>query len=145
LTSDGKYRRPTDLDRARATAEYRRWLDGATTSELTTDKVSLDEVGLWFEIEPSGRLEWTSRVGQESAGQRWALDQDDRAHTITIHAEDLGSAERVLAEWRQRHPTLHILPKSRIVEPVSEYRVHEEVVKRGLRLQVAYELREQET
>lgn len=145
LTSEGSFRTPTELDLAGAKAEYHRWLDGAAASELTADKLSFDEVGLWIEIEPDGRCEWRNRAGQERVGRRWVLDQDDRARTITVHAEDLGSAERVLKEWRERHPTIHILPESRIVEPVPEYRVHDgSVVRGGVRLKVAYGLGDQE-
>jgi hypothetical protein len=140
MAGDGSFRAPTDLDRARASAEYRRWLDGAGVSELTADKLSLDEIGFWVEVPPGGRSEWSRRAGQES-DHRWLLDQDDRTHTIIVHAEDLRSAECVLKAWLERHPAIRVLSDSRSVERVAEYRSRDgSMVKPGIRLRVAYEV-----
>jgi hypothetical protein len=140
LAGDGSFRAPTDLDRARARAEYRRWLDGVGVFELTADKLSLDEIGFWVEVRPEGRSEWSSRAGHES-DHRWLLDQDDRARTIIVHAEDLASAEWVLKAWLERNPTIRVLTDSRSVERVAEYRSRaRSMVKPGIRLMVAYEV-----
>ncbi len=141
LGADGGLRTPTDLDRARARKEYAGWLDEAVPSQLAAGEVSLDEVGLWVEIQQSGRTEWSRRAGEDSLGDRWILDQNDATRTITVHAEDVASAERVLDSWLRLNAHMSINPETRTVEHVSEYQRRDgTVVKPGIRLTIVYDL-----
>ena len=136
-TADGTSRSPTDLDRARATAEYRRWLDGVDPSELTPNKLVLDEVGIWIEITPVGWTELRARAADRD-DRKWMLDQDEAAKTITIHAADVELAESVLLEWMERHPNLR-LSSNRTIEYVSEFRLGDgSFIKSGVRLYLEY-------
>jgi hypothetical protein len=53
---------------------------------VPVDAVSLDEVGLWFELTAAGRERICASPGQEEPD--WSLEVDDKANTITIYGKD---------------------------------------------------------
>jgi hypothetical protein len=132
----GTFRDSTDEDRVRARRAYREWLPSAMGEDL-----SLDEVGLWYEVEFQGRREWEqwSREQGDAFHRRWVLDDLADSQTISIQAESLKLAEEVLLAWLSSNPTIELIGESKTVEPLSGFEMRDRtVVSRGVRLVCRY-------
>lgn len=135
----GTWEEPTDLQRVQARRQYQDWLPGADFGEM-----SVDEVGLWFEIEPRGRTEWSKWAEASEGFRTWVLDQDPEMATITVHAENLERADQALAEWLAHHPEMEVVPESRMVQPSPGFQLrNERFVQGGVHLCVAYRVTHQ--
>jgi len=95
---------------------------------------------VWGEWEPPPLPDDDDGPSIVPPGQ-WTCDDDYRACTITVHAEDLPTARAVLEYWRNRRPEIALIPGKVHVGPVSEFRRHNgTVVSGGVRLQTSYRL-----
>jgi hypothetical protein len=139
MTERGIFRDPTDEDRANARERYRAWLPGAAAEDL-----SLDEVGLWYEIEHKGRSEWKrwSKEEEDQSRRRWVLDDVAHAHTILIQAEGVKAAEEALSGWLSSNPSIELVEDSKTIEPLHEFEMRDRtVVSNGVRLVCRYRRR----
>lgn len=140
VTGDGRHRAATSSDRADAAAAYQAWLGGLPRSSMTAEGLSTDEVGLWFEITPSGFEASKKRAGEDQGDPPWALDDDAQEHVINIYAEDLEIANRALLDWLEEHHGMAVVAGTRCVEPVAEYHLRNgSRIRDGIRLRVAYD------
>lgn len=120
MHSDRTWMPPSDDERRSVRRQYERWLPEAPFEDM-----SVDEIGLWFEIQPLGRSEWQSWAAIEMRGPRWALDLDAEAAAITVQAEDLETAEKSLSEWLRQAPTIELVPDSRVIEAGRGFRLRD--------------------
>jgi hypothetical protein len=135
----GAFRDPTEEDRAKAREAYRAWLPSAIGENL-----SLDEVGLWYEIEFKGRREWErwSKDGGDECHRRWVLDDLVHFQTISIQAESVKVAEEALLGWLSSNPTIELIGESKTVEILPEFEMRDRtVVSDGVRLVCRYRRR----
>lgn len=136
MTEAGGFRAVTDDDRAHAQAAYQRWLPQAVTSE-----VSLDDVGMWFELESMGRREWTNWSKEQGGGPqpRWVLDDLSDSCTISIRADSAAAAENALRMWLSLNPGEELIEHSKAVEPLREFELRDKsVITNGVRLVCRY-------
>lgn len=142
VTADGAYAAVTDADRARAEREYREWLEAPMT-DLSVDALSIDEVGLWLEMQEEGRVNWESRSEARDSRSHWTLDQDEATQTIVVYAGDAGAAELALENWLRTNPGIELLIETRDLRSVSEFRLRDGTVfAGGVRLQSRYRERQ---
>src|SRR5215217_1445613 len=96
MANDGSFHIPTTEERNQNLPAYRAWLPNAAFEEL-----SVDEVGLWYELTAEGRAEWKQCIDAEEQAQfgRWTLDDLSDTNTIIIQAETLEVAEVILQWW----------------------------------------------
>lgn len=130
------FHHPSDEDRANARNAYRAWLPTAAGEDL-----SLDEVGLWYEVESKGRNEWSRWSNEEEEGERkrWVLDDLTQSRTISIHAESANDAEEVLADWLSSNLDIEIIEETKRAEPVSQFETKDgTVISNGVRLTCKY-------
>ena len=120
MHSDQTWATPSDEERRSVRRQYEEWLPEAPFEDM-----SVDEVGLWFEIQPLGRSEWQHWAGMEKRGPQWVLDLDAEAAAITVQAEDLQTAEKALNEWVQQAPAIELVPDSRVIEPCRGFRLRD--------------------
>lgn len=117
---DRTWTSPSDQERRSVRRQYERWLPEAPFEDM-----SVDEVGMWFEIQPIGRGEWQKWAGTEQRGPRWVLDLDAEAAAITVRGEDLETAEKALREWLDQAPTIELVADSRVIEPCRGFRLRD--------------------
>ena len=130
----GTWQEPTDLDRERARRQYQAWLPRAAYDEM-----SVDEVGLWFEIQPRGHTEWTRWSEAADQVRNWVLDQDSETATITVHAASAERAEQVLDEWLRHHPGIELVADTHVVQPSPGFRLRDGTfVEGGISLRAMY-------
>lgn len=135
-TDRGVFHHPSDADRAKAQDAYRAWLPTAAGEDF-----SLDEVGLWYEIESKGRNEWSRWSNEEEEGERkrWVLDDLTQSRTISIHAESANDAEEILADWLSSNPDIEIIEETKRAEPVSQFETKDgTVISKGVKLTCEY-------
>ena len=92
---------PTPAALARTLAAYESWLPTACPADL-----AVDEIGLWFELTPAGRVTW-DRDATEDAGQ-WSLDEDAEQGTLCIHAQTEHLARERLEWWLAQNPRTNV-------------------------------------
>jgi hypothetical protein len=130
----GTWKEPDGLDRERARRQYQDWLPRAAYEEM-----SVDEVELWFELQPVGRSEWTKWSEAADESGKWVLDQDPETSTITVRAAHTERAEQALIEWLGRHLDIELVEDTRVVQPSAEFRLRDgTLVEGGIRLGVTY-------
>lgn len=129
----GTWAEPTVRNREEALRRYRVWLPHAAYDEM-----SVDEVGVWLELQPKGRSEWAKWSEAADASHKWTLDQSAETSTITVHASTAEDAEQALAEWLEQHPDIEIVSDTG-VEPSAGFRLRDGAfVAGGICLRVAY-------
>lgn len=139
MTERGTFRDPTEEDRANARREYRAWLPGAGGENL-----SLDEIGLWYEVEHKGRREWESwsKEGEGERRRNWVLDDVAHSRTISIQAESVKAAEEALRGWLSSNPSIELVEESKAIEALHEFEMRDRtVVSNGVRLVCRYRQR----
>jgi hypothetical protein len=124
MKEDGATEEPTAAWGAEALAEYRAWLSPMGSS-VPVDAVSLDEVGLWFELTGAGRERIFASPGQGQSD--WSLEVDEKADTITICGKDEAVIDRCLKEWLERSPGFEPATRSE-PEPVQRFTLRTGVV-----------------
>lgn len=134
MLPSGTWKEPTGMDREGARRQYQDWLPRAAYEEM-----SVDEVGLWFELQPLGRGEWTKWSAAADESRKWVLDQDPKTSTITVHAASAEQAEHALEEWLGHHPDIELIAGTRDVEPSTGFRLRDGTfVEGGVSLRVTY-------
>ena len=117
-----------------------------TLPHATYEDMALDEVGVWFQIQPAGRAEWERLATVNDASEKWMLDQDSSTATIIVCANNVHQADKVIADWLSHHLDIEIIPESRIVQPSAGFRLHDNTyIEGGIRLRVAYRMTLQTT
>lgn len=130
----GTWAEPTELDRERARRQYERWLPDASYDEM-----SVDEVGLWLELQPRGRDEWKRWSEAVEHSRKWVLDLDPKTSTITVTAETAEQGEQALAEWLEHRPDIELVADTRVVQPSGGFRLRDGTfVGGGINLRVTY-------
>ncbi len=133
MLPDGTWAEPTVRDREEALCRYRDWLPHAAYDEM-----SVDEVGLWLELQPRGHSEWTKWFETADDSHKWTLDQSSETSTITVHATTAEDAEQALAGWLELHSEIEIVSDT-CVEPSAGFRLRNGAfIAGGIRLCVAY-------
>lgn len=125
MAEDGSFHKPTDNDRRRDQEQYEAWLPEAAFEDL-----SLDEVGLWFEITADGRAEW-ERWGKgkdQNYSDRWIIEDKADLEILTIHATSVERAEEALRCWLSLNRDVILVEDSRCVEPVSTFQLRNDMV-----------------
>jgi len=117
MEPDGAFRTPIAADYERAKRQYVQMLPQATASE-----VSVDEVGLWYEITESGRKAW-SRWSESNGDDRdhWMLDDRADQGILEIRAERKDVAEAVLDRWLAEHDEVQEVPGTRECVKIPEF------------------------
>lgn len=135
MSDDGSFHEPTNDDRSRSEAAYSLWLPRARFEEL-----SVDEVGLWYELTAAGRDEWRRFADHEAEPSRqWMLDDDGDTQTITIQSDTQERAETALRLWLSYNPRMKVIPGSKVVEPMSAFVLHNDtVIRDGVKLVCRY-------
>jgi uncharacterized protein with LGFP repeats len=86
-------------DYERAKREYGLWLPQATASE-----VSVDEIGLWYQVTERGREAWSQWPGSTGDDRdHWVLDDRADQGILEVRAERKDVAEAVLDRWFAEH------------------------------------------
>jgi hypothetical protein len=122
MQEDGATEAPTAAWCAEALAEYRAWLSPMGSS-VPVEAVSLDEVGLWYELTGAGRERIGASPGQGQSD--WSLEVE--ADTITIYGKDEAVIDRCLKEWLERTPDFETATRSE-PEPVERFTLRSGVV-----------------
>jgi hypothetical protein len=138
MSEDQNYREPTEQDREKARLAYTAWLPFAITDDL-----SVDEVGLWYEIQVRGRDRWKERSGHGPGveGPRWTLDDSADLQTIAIQAESQAVAEEALRAWLSLHPRIKVIEPTKSIEALPLFVMRDgTVVLSGVRLVCEYQL-----
>lgn len=138
MAEDGRFHKPTEAEFADDLAAYQRWLPGAQFEEL-----SLDEVGLWYELTEMGRERWRleCRRTEGPIEGRWTVDDEVEARTIVVQAKTAAVAEGVLQDWLSSHPK--VLPVAKHIEFVPAFALRDgTVVSDGVKLVCEYDTRE---
>lgn len=136
MTGDGTYREPSSEERLLARTAY------GNGAGLSATDPSVDEVGMWYELTPSGRHEWERWEDNMLGAHRnpWTLDDSSENQTIVVCAKTRTAAESALSEWLSSNPGLRVLSDTLSIEPVSEFILKNgEVVRQGVRLACRYE------
>jgi hypothetical protein len=134
MRAEGNFTNVDEMRREQVRKRYEAWL-------LTAgfDEMSVDEVGLWFEILPQGRTEWRKWSGEANAAQNWMLEQDAEKSTIVVYAKNAETAEKTLNDWLAQNPDMRIDPRSRDVVSVDHFQLRDgTLVEGGVRVLVAY-------
>lgn len=140
MSPTGTFRRTTEEDICTSRKRYREWLPNAARGEL-----SVDEIGLWYEISDAGRSEWT-RWSQEAGNKdeaRWTLDDDSVSRIITIRSANISEAEDALSTWVAQSPKIELMQETKETSPLSRFKLRDGTeVTDGVILTCAYRLRE---
>lgn len=130
----GTWAKPDSIDRETARRRYQNWLPNATYEEMSVDKV-----GLWFELQSLGRNEWTKWSEIVDASQKWMLDQNSETSTIMIHATNADHAKQVLTQWLEQHPDIELVCGTQIVESSAGFCLRNGTfVENGISMRVIY-------
>jgi hypothetical protein len=138
MTEDGSFHQVTEPERTSLSLAYQAWLSSVQYQDL-----SVDEIGLWYEITIKGRAEWNKWVEnqKDKESHKWMLDDMVGEHRIVIHAESNKTAETVLRWWSNSHPEIELLDNSKQVEKVSSFKLRDDsVITNGIRLICHYHL-----
>lgn len=136
MDENGSFHKPTEDERRSDLLAYQRWLPDATFEEL-----SLDEVGLWYEVTNSGRAEWRrwSPDEEESHCPRWMLDELSDTQTVMIQAETLEAAEEALRWWLSYKQGIELVSSSRNIESVPVFTLRDgTVITNGVKIVCQY-------
>jgi hypothetical protein len=99
MKPDGAFRPPVASDYEKAKREYGLWLPQATASE-----VSVDEIGLWYEITERGRQAWSQWAGSSRDDRDlWVLDDRADEGLLEVRAGRKEVAEAALDRWLAEH------------------------------------------
>lgn len=138
MADDGSFHEPTDDERKNNLPIYQKWLPRAKFEEL-----SLDEIGLWYEIKDEGRAEWRRWTGDKEREEPWVIDDLRDTETIIIQAETEGIADRALAWWLSHNPEINLVNGSESVELIPDFRLHDgTVISNGIKLVWQYHIKE---
>lgn len=122
LTPEGRYDEVTDPERVRIEREYRRWLE-TPTADLSVDALSIDEIGLWFELLPNGLDEWKKRTSSVEETPPFTVDFNATSGVVRIRAVNVDIAKRLLAEWLMRNPRTDAVLRSMVIEDVDTFQL----------------------
>lgn len=137
MAVDGSFHVPTAEERKDDLAAYQAWLPNAPFEE-----VSLDEVGLWYELTVKGRAEWKQSVDDEERTQsrRWTLDDLSDTQTLIIQAESIDVAEATLHWWLSHNSAVELVSHSKSIEPISAFTLRDgTVITNGIKLSFRYQ------
>lgn len=132
MAEDGSFHEITEEERASDLVAYQAWLPGAPFEEL-----SVDEVGLWYELTPEGREEWKRLFFDEEQERqhRWSILYRNDDQTVVVKAQSIEMAEEQLRRWLLSNPEMALVSSSRNVEPISSFTLHGgSVVNDGVKL-----------
>lgn len=132
MAEDGSFHEITEEERASDLVAYQAWLPGARFEEL-----SVDEVGLWYELTPEGREEWKRLFFDEEQERqhRWSILYRNDDQTVVVKAQSIEMAEEQLRKWLLNNPEMALVSSSRNVEPISSFTLHGgSVVNDGVKL-----------
>jgi hypothetical protein len=136
MADDGSFRVPTPTERNANLLAYQEWLPNADFKEL-----SVDEVGLWYEITDDGRVEWKQRVDddEKTGSHRWTLDDFSENQTLVIRAASLEVAQGILRWWLSKNPEVELENDSQDIQLGSEFTLHDgTAVADGIELSYRY-------
>jgi len=134
MESDGKsWRTPTATDRERALRAYENWLPTASD-----EAVSLDEVGLWYEITESGRESWIDHQSAADRAAAWSLDEVGNS-TVSIRAESEEVAENTLRWWLSERAPKNVSQADKRIRPIAGFALKDgSWIKGGVELTYTY-------
>lgn len=121
LSGSGGHHEALEDDVARGLVAYRAWIP--TVADL--DDLSVDEVGLWYELTDAGREEWTRYYRKELSRQdrAWMVDDIHGEMLVIVHASSTEMAEEALGYWLSVNPDIRLIESSRSAESVSGFRL----------------------
>jgi len=116
IDEEGYFHVPTDEDRKNNLYAYCMWLPRASFEEL-----SLDEIGLWYELTSEGRARWEGLPDDSvNSLRQWKLDDSSDTSTIVIQAANTEIAKEALRFWLFYNPKINIVNGSMTIEPISD-------------------------
>jgi DNA-binding PadR family transcriptional regulator len=137
MAADGSFHIPTAEERKHALLTYQTWLPKAVLNDL-----SLDEIGLWYELTAKGRLEWKQWIDAEEHVHpgRWTLDDLSDTQTLIIKAESIGASESALDWWLSQNPAYELVSNGKRTEAVSSFSLRDDtVISNGIKLVCQYQ------
>lgn len=138
MADDGSFHEPSVLERERDLAAYEAWLPHAQFEEL-----SVDEVGLWYEITTKGRAEWSRRaLPDDEEPVRWMINDLKDVKSVSVHAESVDIAERALRWWLSRNPDFELVDNSGRTDLPTSFTLRDgTVITNGVKLAYEYRLK----
>ncbi len=134
MADDGSFREPTDDERKNSLCAYQKWLHKTKFEDL-----SLDEIGLCYEITDKGRAEWRQLAGDKEHKEPWMIDDLQDKQTIVIQAETEELADRALAWWLSYNPEINLISNSKSIEPISNFKLSDgTVIHEGIKVVYRY-------
>jgi hypothetical protein len=117
MDRDGTFRELIATDYERASREYCQWLPQATASE-----VSVDEIGLWYQLTERGREAWSQwSGGNEEYHERWMLDDRADQKILEVRADRRDVAEAALDRWLAEHDEMLEVSGTREFAQIPEF------------------------
>ena len=132
---DGSLHKLTDEDWTRLRREYIEFF-----AESDLEDLSLDEVGLWYEITVEGKAKWKQSVNDEGPlAHGWAIDDLADTQTIVIHAKTKDIAQAALDWWLSRNRPIELLNDKVSTESISEFKLQDgSTINDGVRITYRY-------
>lgn len=136
MAEDGSFHGPTSHDLERDLLLYRSWIQKAVLEDL-----SIDEVGLWYELTTKGLNDWRQSLSykEKEIFQQWMLDDLSYERTVVIKAKNPEVAEEALYWWLSYNPDLAATTGSKSIEPTPTFKLRDgTVITNGVRLVYKY-------
>jgi hypothetical protein len=136
MASDGSFHPVTDEERQCDLIAYQVQLPTADLND-----VSMDEIGLWYELCPKGRGEWRQWIDAQDRNEMtlWTLDDYSESHTVVIKAQTLEVAQVKLQWWLSINTDVELISNSRMIQTIQEFTLQDgTVVHNGIKLSYQY-------
>ena len=137
MGQQGKTRTPTATEVGDALHPYRAWLPDASL-----DALSVDTIGLWYEITAIGKEVWRQWVERQEVEQQslWTVEVDTGSQTLVVYAATAEVARERLHWWLAEHSDTKAVHDSDRVETVARFTLKNGiVVAGGVRLECRYQ------
>ena len=116
---------------------YKRWL----VYPMSLDDVSVDPVGLWYEVTSKGRAAWRLHFGEDESREKWNVTTSFERRSVTILAETEAMARRLQGEFFDSEPNFVQLAGTERIKSGLTYTLRDEtVVRNGVELSFRYEI-----
>jgi DNA-binding PadR family transcriptional regulator len=138
MDPDGIFHQPvTGPERLRDRVAYEKWLPNSRLHEL-----SVDEVGLWYEITETGRAEWRrTSQGKQQTQSRWMIDDLRESKKLVVYADKLETAKKALDLWLLQHRGIELKDETEaVVSGITFSTRNGTRIEDGVRITYEYEL-----
>ena len=136
MADDGSFHTPSREEHERDLLNYQAWLPSADLNDL-----SVDEIGLWYELLAKGHEEWKQWIDDQDQNELslWSLDDHSDPHTIVIRAQSLELALERLRWWLSRNADVELVGNSQMIQTIPAFTLHDgTVVSNGIKLSYQY-------